>query len=161
MRFTSVQPDGRVYVSCNTDLDCSVLGAGSCTVLDLRRCFPDPIAVSGHADVDNPVTGAVFCIPPTTNIAVNQTAGLPGPGTIQLDFDAEVRCQSDPDLDYQFPDGANCPDLVTTTTTTTTSITLPIPPCGGATFPVCAGTCAIGQVCTPTLGATCACTVIQ
>lgn len=150
--------DGSGFVTCSSDVDCSVVGAGSCTLAELRRCFPDPITVSGTADVAHPVNGAIFCIPPTTNIAVNQTAGLPGPGTIQLDFDVDIRCQSDPSLVYQFPDGANCPDLVTTTTTTTTTITLPLPPCGSATFPVCGGLCAVGQVCAPTLISTCACT---
>lgn len=150
--------DGSGFVTCTTDVDCSVVGAGACTVAQLRRCFPDPITVSGVADVYNPVTGAIFCIPPTTNIAVNQTGGIPGPGTIQLDFDVDVRCQSDPSRVYQFPDGANCPNLVTTTTTTTTTITLPLPPCGSATYPVCGGLCPVGQVCIPTLVSTCACT---
>lgn len=154
----ALHADGRGFVSCTTDIDCGALGAGTCTVLDLRRCFPDPITVTGSADIYNPVTGAIFCIPPTTNIAVNQTAGLPGPGTIQLDSDIDVRCQSDPNLVYQFPAGANCPDLVTTTTTTTTTVTLPVPACDSATFPACGGTCPVGQTCTPTLVNTCACT---
>ncbi|MFN2375774.1 MAG: hypothetical protein ABR538_04505, partial [Candidatus Binatia bacterium] len=122
--------DGRGFVSCTTNADCVALEAGACTVLDLRRCFPDPIVVSGSADVANPVNAAIFCIPPTTNDPVNLTAGLPGPGTIHLDFDVDVRCQSDLDLVYEFPDGANCPDLGTTTTTTSTTTTLPLPACG-------------------------------
>jgi hypothetical protein len=150
-----VHADGRGYVSCTTNADCVALGSGACTVLDLRRCFNETITVSGQADVDNPVNSAIFCIPPTTNDPVNLTAGLPGPGTTSLDFDVEVRCQSDPDLVYEFPDGANCPDLGTTTSTTTT--TLPLPPCGEAEFPLCAGTCPGTQACTPTVDS-CVCT---
>jgi hypothetical protein len=151
----AVHADGRGYVSCNTNADCVALNAGACTVLDLRRCFLDPISVTGTADVYNPVNSAIFCIPPTTNDPVNLTAGLPGPGTTSLDFAVDVRCQSDPTIVYEFPDGANCPDLGTTTSTTST--TLPIPNCGEAEFPVCAGTCPGTQVCTPTVNS-CLCT---
>jgi hypothetical protein len=153
----AVHADGRGFVSCTTDIDCGALDAGSCTVQDIRRCFPDPIVVTGVQDVYNPVTGAIFCIPPTTSLPVNQTAGLPGPGATNLEFDADVRCQSDTTLEYQFPDGANCPQLTTTTTTTTTTVTLPVPACGSATFPTCGGTCPGAQACTPTVVNTCAC----
>ena len=153
--------DGRGYIACTTQADCSALNAGTCAVLDLRRCFTDPISVSGNADIYNPQTGAIFCVPATTNIAVNQTAGLPGPGTVNLDFDADVRCQSDVDQVYDFPNGDACPDVVTTTTTTTTTVSLPLPPCtsntGSAVFPVCGGTCPGLLVCAPTLVQTCAC----
>ncbi len=156
-----VHRDGRGYIACTTQADCSALNAGSCSVLDLRRCFTDPITVDGNADIYNPVTGGIFCIPATTNIAVNQTAGLPGPGTVNLDFDADVRCQSDVDQVYDFPNGDACPDVVTTTTTTTTTVTLPLPPCSSntapAVFPVCGGTCPGLLVCAPTLVSTCAC----
>ena len=153
----AVHADGRGFVSCTTDIDCSAVGAGACTVLDLRRCFPDPIVLTGRPDRDNPVTAAIFCIPPTTNIAVNQTAGLPGPGTFQIDVDTDVRCQSDPDLPYEYPDGANCPPLVTTTTTTTTTVTVPLPACGSTSFPTCGGTCPGAQACMPSVLSTCEC----
>ena len=153
--------DGRGYIACTTQADCSALNAGACSILDKRRCFGDTITVNGDADIYNPVTGGIFCIPQTTNIAVNQTAGLPGPGTVNLDFDADVRCQSDPEQVYDFPNGDACPDLVTTTTTTTTTVTLPLPPCTSGTapavFPVCGGTCPGLLVCAPTLVQTCAC----
>jgi hypothetical protein len=152
----AVHADGRGFVSCNTDADCVALGAGACTVIDLRRCFPNPIVVEGEPSITSPATAAIFCIPATNNLAVNQTAGLPGPGTVNLEFDADVRCQSDLDLPYEFPNGDNCPQLVTTTTTTTT--TIPLPSCGSATFPICGGVCPGALICTPTLVNTCVCT---
>ncbi|HYC55966.1 MAG TPA: hypothetical protein VEL28_13610 [Candidatus Binatia bacterium] len=146
-------PDGRGFLSCTTDLDCSANGHGACTISDLRRCYTDPIQVDGVADPFNPVTGAIFCIPPTTSPAVNVTGGIPGPGVFVLDFSSDVRCKSDPNLVYEFPDGANCG-----TTATTTSTTL-LPPleCETATAPACGGTCDGGQVCTDN-GGVCECT---
>jgi hypothetical protein len=131
-----------------TQADCTALGAGNCSLSESRRCFANPIQVGGHADPFNPVRGAIFCIPPTTSFAVNSSAGLPGPGTFELDFDVDVRCQSDPTIAWQFPDGANCPGGGSTTTTTTTTTTT-LPPCGTAAFPTCGGACPGMQICAP------------
>jgi hypothetical protein len=145
-------PDGRGYVTCVADADCAALGAGTCTISENRRCFPDPITVEGHADPQNPASAAIFCIPPTTSAAVNASGGLPGPGTFNLDLDLDIRCLSDINDPYQLPDGANC---ATVSTTTTTSITLP--PCENSVPPLCVGSCGPGEGCGD-VGAACGCT---
>ncbi len=145
-------PDGRGFITCNSDVDCQPNNAGKCTIIDLRRCFTDPIQAVGKPDVANPVTSAIFCIPPTSSPAVNLTGGIPGPGTFTLDFDSDVRCQSDPSLPYEFPSGANCGAGPTTTSTTV------LLPCESATNPVCGGTCPVGQTCGDDGAGGCQCT---
>jgi len=147
----ALYPDGRGYVPCSGDSDCTASSAGTCNVIDLRRCFPDPISAVGDPDTYHPVDGSLFCIAATSNPTVNLAAGLPGPGKFLLDFDSDIRCQSDRNLLYEFPDGANC-DAVSTTTTTL----LPLPDCGDAVSPLCGGVCPPGQACADN-GGTCAC----
>jgi hypothetical protein len=146
--------DGRGFITCTTDLDCSALSAGACTLTQQRRCFPDPIVVQGDADRYNPVRATAFCVPPTTSIAVNSTGGLPGPGTFELESSADIRCQSDPNVPYDFPNGSSC--LQTTTTTTTTL--LPPVPCDTLLPPLCStGTdCPPGEGCVTT-ATSCSC----
>ncbi|HYC53656.1 MAG TPA: hypothetical protein VEL28_01785 [Candidatus Binatia bacterium] len=148
----TTHPDGRGFIPCNNNNDCASSGGGACTVIDIRRCFADPIVVEGHPDVLRPLNVAAFCIPPTTNPAVNISGGLPGPGTFALDFHADIRCQNNKELAYEFPDGANCVAGGTTTTTL-----LPVPQCEDSESPVCGGVCPVGQVCTDNAGA-CECT---
>ncbi|HYB98728.1 MAG TPA: hypothetical protein VEC57_06285 [Candidatus Limnocylindrales bacterium] len=145
-------PDGRGFIPCTGDNDCAASGGGSCTVLDIRRCYSDPIVLEGRADIFNPLNVAAFCIPPTTNPAVNISGGLPGPGTFALDFTADIRCQSNRQLPYEFPSGANCTAGGTTTTTL-----LPVPDCEDSESPVCGGVCPVGQACTDNAGS-CQCT---
>ncbi|MFN2425668.1 MAG: hypothetical protein ABR587_04380 [Candidatus Binatia bacterium] len=147
-----VHPDGRGFIPCTGDSDCSASSAGTCTNLDVRRCFPDPILTSGSPDRYAPVTSGLFCIAPTSNFAVNVAAGLPGPGELTIDFTSDIRCQNDPDLVYEFPAGANCGTAGTTTTTL-----LVLPECEDSESPVCGGLCPPGQLCADS-GGTCACT---
>lgn len=148
----TVHPDGRGFVPCTGDGDCTASGGGTCSVLDIRRCFPDPIVVSGDPDRDEPTSSSIFCIAPTSNAAVNLAAGLPGPGTLAISYNADVRCQSNPDVAYEFPSGENCSTVSTTTTTL-----LPLPDCADAESPVCGGICPTGQVCADNAGV-CECT---
>jgi len=152
-------PDGRGFLSCVSDLDCQALGAGQCTVQDLRRCYNYPIETTGDPDIEEPVKASIFCIPPTTSPAVNSSGGLPGPGVFRLDFDVDVRCQNDPTKAYQFPSGDNCNESTTTTiqggttlpplTTTLPDVptTLPVADCAQATPPLCVGVCGPGEAC--------------
>ncbi len=146
--------DGSGFSTCTTDVDCAALSAGACTITQQRRCFPDPIVVQGDPDPINPVRATAFCIPPTTSVAVNSTGGLPGPGTFELESINDVRCQSDPTVPYDFPDGSSCE--VTVSTTTTTMLTNV--PCDSLAPPLCSsGTdCPPGQGCV-TDGAGCGC----
>jgi hypothetical protein len=146
----TVHPDGRGFEPCGTDSDCS--NGATCSVVDLRRCFPDPITRTGDPDRYEPITGSIFCIAATSNPPINLAAGLPGPGSLTLEFNADIRCKSDPSLVYEFPAGANCATGGTTTTTL-----LPLPGCAESESPVCGGVCPLGQACTDNAG-TCECT---
>ncbi len=87
---------------CSSDADCG--GApGSCLSI-ARRCFltgggtfqpsgkndgSDTLTAVGVADVpmndtSHPTLGAVFCVGPTSAPAVNNVAGLPGPGRVTI-----------------------------------------------------------------------------
>jgi hypothetical protein len=83
---------------CTNDGDCGG-GAGSCESTN-RRCFltggftgnaigTNTLIAVGMADVpvndtSHPTLGAVFCVGPTGAAAVNNVAGLPGPGRVTI-----------------------------------------------------------------------------
>ncbi|HEY2772636.1 MAG TPA: hypothetical protein VGK20_01160 [Candidatus Binatia bacterium] len=144
---------GRGFIPCQNNTDCATTsGAGNCTVIDLRRCFPDPILETGVSDTYNPTSSSIFCIAPVANAAINIASGLPGPGDLTLSYTSDIRCQSNNSVTYQFPDGANCANSGVTTTTT-----LPIVPCEDTAAPTCGGTCPVGEACANSSG-TCVCT---
>ncbi|MFN2377221.1 MAG: hypothetical protein ABR538_11835 [Candidatus Binatia bacterium] len=147
----TVYPDGTGFIPCTGDSDCSSSNAGTCTLQQLRRCFPDPIVASGVPDTFRPTSVSAFCIAHTSNPAINIASGLPGPGTLAISVDNDIRCQSDPNLVYEFPSGANCAMATTTTTL------LPVPDCEDSDSPVCGGICPLGQVCADNAGV-CGCT---
>ncbi len=72
---------GASQVSCTSDANC--VGLGTC-VTSTRRCFLDPIVRVGTPGTTSDVLASSFCIPATTSPAVNNTAGLPGPGAIRF-----------------------------------------------------------------------------
>jgi hypothetical protein len=80
------------YRGCVNNADCNPSPTGTCPSCTAgqscessnRQCFLDPIVRHGVADTQNPVVAATFCIPPTTSQSVNQVAGLPGPGSLEL-----------------------------------------------------------------------------
>ncbi len=148
----NLHPDGRGFQPCTTNSDCST---GTCSVQDLRRCFPDPITAVGDPDTYDPTSGSLFCIAATSNPAINLAAGLPGPGKLLLSFDSDIRCQSNHDLVYEFPSGANCGGGASTTSTTL----LPLPGCDETAPPLCAsGACPVGQTCGDDGAGGCTCT---
>ena len=78
---------------CTDDVDCPVEG-DTCTRAP-RSCFPgngvhgSVVSAKGTidervGDTKEPILTALFCVPPTTNGAVNEIAGLPGPGRLRL-----------------------------------------------------------------------------
>jgi len=148
----AVYPDGRGYVPCTSDADCSSGNAGTCSIPQVRRCLPDPITNTGSPDAYAPTSVSAFCVAPTSNPTINIAAGLPGPGTLLLTFRNDLRCQNDPELPWQPPSGENCGGIETTTTTL-----LPLPGCADAVSPLCGGFCPTGQTCGDS-GGTCTCT---
>jgi hypothetical protein len=119
-----------------------------------RRCFTNPIVVDGEPGTYRAQSGGLFCIPPTTSAAVNNTGGLPGAGRLTLDFDAEPRCAADPDVIWEAPGGSNCAPI---TATTTTTLVPPIP-CETVLPPLCSsgGGCSAGNTCQD-VGGSCGC----
>ena len=67
-------------ITCTQDSDC--IGTGPC-VTEVRRCFMDPIVRTGLPGTSTLVLASTFPIPGTSSPAVNNTAGLPGPGAIR------------------------------------------------------------------------------
>lgn len=98
--------NGKGVIACGTDGDCdaSVTGnpdptawvcpnddCGTCTVNSFVSCFLDPIEITGTPDPANPILVGTFCLPPSSNTAVNETTGSPGPGVVQTDAAVTLR----------------------------------------------------------------------
>jgi hypothetical protein len=150
-----VHPSGRGAIQCNSDLDCAALGSdvGSCTIQDKRRCYPDPIEVTGVPSIFTPVASGLACIGVTSSVVINLGAALPGAVRVELEYESTPTCAADPSLPWQPPGGANC---VATSSTTTTTLIPPLP-CVAGVPPSCGGgDCPAGQVCVSN-GVTCAC----
>ena len=107
-----LRANGEGFISCNNNADClgSNIGieAGNCTISKPRECFLDPITATGVADPETPVGAATFCIPTTSNGAINSVAGLPGPGRVVNQAASRLFCASDPGVQYQ-PGVGGCP----------------------------------------------------
>gem|GEM_PF-3376918 len=82
------------YTDCKGGLPQSFgkFDRGRCTLSERKKCFLDPILVSGVADPNAPVGAAAFCIPPTINQGLNGVVGLPGPARTKLQVTTEPRC---------------------------------------------------------------------
>ncbi len=82
------------FRGCTTDTDCPALG-DTCTSSN-RRCYAgykgavgDTItAAAAHSapqsHTNSSTFASIFCVAPTSSSAINNAAGLPGPGTLQL-----------------------------------------------------------------------------
>jgi hypothetical protein len=72
----------------NTAAD--IVGAGIC-IAETRNCFLQPVfaeggdTLNGQGDPTNVRTVAAYCVPATTNSAINSVAGLGGPGRLRED----------------------------------------------------------------------------
>ncbi len=103
-----VKADGAGINSCSLNADCAG-GYGNCTIETPADCFLDPIVATGVADPQFPVAGAVFCIPPTSNSGVNDSAGLPGPGRVLSQGAARTFCTSNNAVEYNPGGVPACP----------------------------------------------------
>jgi hypothetical protein len=83
----ATRADGSGILPCATNNDCTAVDAdcpngdcGNCEHLEERRCFQDPILVSGVGN--NPavaILSEVTCIPASSHVYTNAVAGFPGP----------------------------------------------------------------------------------
>jgi hypothetical protein len=80
-----LRENGDGFLQCNSDSDCASINAlcggncGTCNHVQRRKCFLNPIQETGVADPENPILVSAFCLPPTSNSAINGVAGVPGP----------------------------------------------------------------------------------
>jgi hypothetical protein len=83
------------FRACVDDQDCEATfpGAGTC-VQSPRPCFGQTISLAGQCGTPNSSLVSLFCVPATRAPAVNVTAGLPGPATLQLPIQSSgCRCE--------------------------------------------------------------------
>jgi hypothetical protein len=77
------------FVSCTSNAQCQAplcqfCDGGETCVTELRQCFTNPTySRVGAPGVPDRTSAAVFCIAATGSDAVNNVAGLPGPGAIR------------------------------------------------------------------------------
>ncbi len=104
--------DGGGLVGCATNVDCTPLiigvDAGTCTLVERRACFPDPIVSQGSPNPAIPIAAGTYCSPATTATSVNTAAGLPGPGRLTLQTALSLFCKGDPEAHYT-PGVGGCP----------------------------------------------------
>ena len=103
---------GASEVGCSETQPCPI-GLGPC-VTQVRRCFLDPIVREGAPGTSSIVSASTFCIPATSSPAVNNTAGLPGPGAIRYGNALDLKYCGDGTLnrtqeECDGDDDANCP----------------------------------------------------
>ncbi len=138
---------GAPQVSCTSDAQC--VGLGTC-VTQTRKCFLDPIVRVGVPGTTSNVFGSTFCIPATTSPAVNNTAGLPGPGAIRFPNAVSAAFCGDgqrnrPQEACDGGDDANCPGACqpdcTCHTTCGNNVTEFGEQCDGTDSTACPGLC--------------------
>jgi len=99
-------------ILCNSNADCSAaaigIDAGTCTLVQRRNCFPDPIVAEGAANPVAPRAEAAFCLGATTSTGINGVAGFPGPARLRYQSTVQLFCASDPAATYQ-PGVGGCP----------------------------------------------------
>jgi len=105
-----LKADGSGIVSCVGNSDCSsgILGfaAGSCTRVERRACFADPIVATGAADPVEPLVAATFCMAPTAGAGQNTSIGLPGPARVLSQTTLTSYCSND---SVYSPGSGGCP----------------------------------------------------
>jgi hypothetical protein len=93
----AVDADGNGFIQCSTDGDCAAVASvcggdcGECTLTQQRACFLDPIVAAGTPSTENPVLVSTFCLPPTSNAAINGVSGSPGPVRVTVDQLTQLR----------------------------------------------------------------------
>jgi hypothetical protein len=107
-----VRANGEGFISCSGNQDCDPnnigLPAGHCTLSKRRPCFLNPIVTAGAASPTTPIGAGIFCIPKTSNGAINSVAGLPGPGRVVNQGRSRTFCASNHAVQYQ-PGVGGCP----------------------------------------------------
>ncbi len=99
-------------IGCQTDSNCPS-GTGPCQSKN-QRCFMDPIVRVGTPSTTLNRSVSTFCIPATSASAINNTAGLPGPGAISFPASVDLQRCGDNTVnrfteECDGTDDSNCP----------------------------------------------------
>jgi len=108
----AVKADGHGILACSNNADCDAqadgFDAGSCSVVQRRSCFLDPIVAAGVAHPRRPVTAATSCWGTLTTAGRTAAFGLPGPARLHRQASLRSFCESVPSQQY-VPGSGNCP----------------------------------------------------
>lgn len=108
----AVKTDGRGLLACGNNADCAAqavgFDAGSCSVVQRRLCFLDPIVATGHADAHRPVTAAASCWAALTTAGRSTAFGLPGPARVRRQTNLRSLCGNAAGQAY-VPGSGGCP----------------------------------------------------
>jgi hypothetical protein len=96
-----MRQNGLGFMTCNNNSDCDFAecddttpeldGCGACTVTQPLSCFLNPIVDDGDPDLDHPMLVSTFCLPPTSNSAINAAGGVPGPARVGAEMDVTLQ----------------------------------------------------------------------
>jgi len=107
-----LRASGEGFISCLSDADCVAASngfeAGECTLSSLRPCFTNTIRAEGLAHPTAPVVQSIFCVPPTSNSAINNAGGFPGPARVIDQLSTTLYCDEEMSIVYE-PGGTGCP----------------------------------------------------
>jgi hypothetical protein len=100
-----VRPDGHGMVPCSSDEDCNfgmigVLPVHTCSIVERRSCFLDPIEAVGSADPLRPVMTETYCAGTLSSTGKNAAYGLPGPARAVRQTSLRSYCDADPEQLY-------------------------------------------------------------
>ena len=102
-----IRANGEGFITCLNDASCAPHSAGSCTLVQTRPCFGDPIEATGANSQFGALAVSAFCSAATSSGAINSAAGTPGPGRAKIAFNFTGLC-ADGVTEYE-PGGGNCP----------------------------------------------------
>jgi hypothetical protein len=109
-----VRKTGGGVIACSANVDCDALDSecpsddcGNCSLLQPKRCFLDPVEVTGRAGRDGGELAAAHCAASFNKFSFNLAAGVPGAARTLMDWDFTAYC---PDEVTEFElGGSNCP----------------------------------------------------
>jgi hypothetical protein len=92
---------GEGLLPCNNNSDCTAREAGNCTIVELRTCIPDTIAMTGTPSTTEPFVVSAACTSPSSaNPAANTVSGYPARGVRREQLETVFRCAGNPAETY-------------------------------------------------------------
>lgn len=92
-----VEASGQGILPCASDEDCleAAIGidGGTCSLVQRRACFLDPVVASGSADPQTPRSAAAYCWSTLSTAGRTAAFGLPGPARVHRQTELRSWCQ--------------------------------------------------------------------